>query len=112
MRLLILWVSSLCPALAVAALPGFPEAGAPRAPPHWRSDGVVQLILYGSEKAFGGSGGGIVVDGSGVDVGDFLVEATLTSADFANALQQLIEIILTKRFALLEPFVVHHEASR
>jgi hypothetical protein len=50
-------------------------------------DGPVQLVLHGGEKALGGLGGDVVVDGGGVDVGDFLVELALAQADLADALQ-------------------------
>ena len=59
-------------------------------------DRPVQLVLHGGEKVAGDGGVAVVVGREGVDVGDFLVEATLTGADLADALQQLIEVILAK----------------
>ena len=45
-----------------------------------------------------------------VDVGDLEVEAPLAGADLADALEQFVEVVLAEARALLEPFVVEHEA--
>ena len=50
-------------------------------------DGVVELVLNGGEEALGGRGVLVVVDAGGVDVGDFLVEATLGQADLADLVE-------------------------
>ena len=70
----------------------------------------MQLVLHGGKKVACDWGVFVVVGREGVDVGDLLVEATLTGADLTNALQQFIEVILAKLLALFQALVVHHEA--
>jgi len=57
-------------------------------------DGVVELVLNGGEEALGGRGVLVVVDAGGVDVGDFLVEATLGQADLTELVEQVLEVVL------------------
>ena len=54
----------------------------------------VKFVLHGGEKALSGGGGAIIVDGGGVDVGDFLIKLSLAEADLADTLELFLEILL------------------
>jgi len=74
-------------------------------------DGPVELVLHGREKALGGGGASVVVDGGGVDVGDLLVELALAEPDFADALKLFLEILACQDGAtVFEALVVHGKA--
>ena len=69
----------------------------------------MQLVLHRSEEALGGLCRHVVVDRRGVDIGDLLVELALRKADFADALQLLLEILLRQYgTAAFDAFIVHH----
>lgn len=71
----------------------------------------MELVLDGGEKFPGDGGLGVVIDRSGVDVGDFLVKPPLAGPDLPDAFQQFLEIVSAKDLpALLQALVVHHEA--
>ena len=74
-------------------------------------DGPVQLVLHRGEELLRQRRVGVVIHRKRVDVGDLLVEAPLAGADFPDALQQFVEVILAEDLlALLEPLVIQHEA--
>ena len=74
-------------------------------------DGPVQLVLHGGKKALGSGSGDVVVDGCGVDVGDFLVELALAHADFADALELFFKVLLAQDGAVVfQALVIHGEA--
>jgi len=53
----------------------------------------------------------VTFDGGGEDVGDLLVALALREADFADALELLLEVAIAQnRAAALEALVVHREA--
>ena len=74
-------------------------------------DRPVQLVLHRLEEGLRDLGVLVVVDAALlVDVGDLEVEAALAGADLADALEQLVEVVLAEARALLEPLVVQHES--
>lgn len=67
--------------------------------------------MHGGKEALGGGGRDVVVDGGGVEVGDFLVELPLAPADFADALELFLEILFAENGAVVfQALVVHGEA--
>ena len=72
--------------------------------------GPVQLVLHGLEEGLGDLGLRVVVDAALlVDVGDLQVEAALAGPDLADALEQLVEVVLAEPPVELQPLVVEHE---
>ena len=57
-------------------------------------DGPVEFVLDGGEEVAGLLGVFVVVGGEGVDVGDFLVEAPLAGADFADLFEEVPEVVV------------------
>lgn len=58
-----------------------------------------KLVLHGSKEAFCCRSAGVVVDGCGIDVGDFLVELALREADFPDFLQLSLEEVIGQNAA-------------
>jgi len=74
-------------------------------------DGPVELVLHGGEETLGGGRAQIVVNGGGVDIGDFLVELALAQTNFADALELFFEVLLAEdRAACFQSFIVHGKA--
>lgn len=74
-------------------------------------DRPVELILYPCKKLLCGFRRGVVVQRSGIDVRDFLVEPPLGKTDLANPLQQVVEVLPRQhRAAVFQPLIVHGPA--
>ena len=74
-------------------------------------DGPMELVLHRGEEALGGGGGDIVINGSRVDVGDFLVKFALAQADFANALELFLEVFFAEYGAVVFQALVIHRVA-
>lgn len=74
-------------------------------------NGPMQLVLHGPEEDLGDFGFTAVIDAALlIDIGDLQIEAPFARPDFADALEQFIEIILGKTLAGLQPLVIEDEA--
>ena len=73
--------------------------------------GEVHLVLHRGIEAFRGGGSTVVVDSSGIQVGDLLIELALAGTDLPDALQLFLKVFVGQIGALLEPFVVHDPAA-
>src|SRR5690606_5843593 len=74
-------------------------------------DGPVEFILYRFVEGLRDFRLWIIVDAAlCVDVRNLLIKSSFTGPYLADALQQSVKVVLTKPFALLEAFVVEHEA--
>ena len=73
--------------------------------------GEAHLVLHRGIEAFRGGGSTVVVDSSGIQVGDLLIELALAGADLSDTLQLFLEVLVGQIGALLEPFVVHDPAA-
>ena len=73
-------------------------------------DGPMQLVLYRGKEVAGYRSRAIIVDGQGVDIGNLLIESSLTSANLSNAFKKFIEIVLAKVANFFEAIVVDREA--
>ena len=74
-------------------------------------DGPVEFVLHGGKKPLCGLSGHVVVDGSGIDVGDFLVELALGQADFADAGELLFKVACAEDGAVVfQPLIIHGKA--
>ncbi len=71
-------------------------------------DSPVQLVLHRGEKTFRCLRCDVIVCGSCVNVGNFLIEHALGEADFPDALQLLFKILIVKDgTAAFQAFVIH-----
>lgn len=74
-------------------------------------DGPMQLVLDGGEELLRHGRVGAVIHRQRAEISDFLVEPPLAGADFPDALQQFVEIVPAEHlFALLQTFIIQHEA--
>ena len=73
--------------------------------------GEVHLVLHRGIEAFRGGGSTVVVDSSGIQVGDLLIELALAGTDLPDALQLFLKVFVGQIGAPLEPFVVHDPAA-
>ena len=73
-------------------------------------DGPMQLVLHRGKKLLRHRRVRLIIHRQRINIRELLVKPPLAGADFPDALQQLVEIILAERlFAPLQPLVVHHE---
>ena len=68
-------------------------------------DRPVHLVLHGFEELNADFQGGIVVDACGVNIRDFLVEASLGCADILDPAGQFLEVI-EGQIRVFEPLVI------
>ena len=74
-------------------------------------DGEVELVLDGGKKPWVVLGLGAVVEGGGVNGGDFLVKPALAGADFADLGQQVVEVGLVEEGAVFQAILVEDVAA-
>ncbi len=74
-------------------------------------DGEVEFVLHGGEEGLRCPSVWLVVHRGGVDVGDFLVEAALTGAYFADFCEQVVEVCLIEDGTVFQPIFVQDVAA-
>ena len=74
-------------------------------------DGPVELVLNLREEPASGPGGFVIVQRSGINIGDLLIEPALGHPDLPDLLQQVVEIFLGEyAAAVLQAVSVHGPA--
>lgn len=71
-------------------------------------NGIVHFVLYRGKKGFGGFAVPVIIGGSCIQVGDFLIKSAFTGTDFLNFTDQVFKIIIIKDFTVDQPFFVQH----
>ena len=71
-------------------------------------DGIVHLVLNRGKEVFCGFAVNRVIDGSGIDVGDFLVKSAFTGTNFLNFRNQVFKIVFIKNLAIDKAVFVQH----
>ncbi len=70
----------------------------------------VKFVLHFGEKCPGGLRILVVIDASGVNIGDFLVKLAFAEANFPNFCQQRFKIVFVEEAAIFQPLFVQHES--
>jgi len=63
-------------------------------------DCVMHLILHSRKKLFGDGAVYRIIDGSSIDVSDFLVEAPFAGAYLLNFRNQMLKVVLIKNLSI------------
>jgi len=70
----------------------------------------MQFVLHKGVESLGGFALLVVVIAALLKhIGNLLIGTTLAGANLADALQQLVEIVLAKRFSIFEHIIVQHK---